>query len=253
MKWLAAMIGVGAAGVMIGWALRPETRSIPLRDAKPMAPPTPPPPPDVVTPVTPAVPISSASSGPTSTEYDPVFVKYAGSIPVAYLRALAYRESGLKPHATTNASNPNAARGLLQVVGVVREDYNRVHGTHYQPDDLWDTDINVKIAVDALHRIMAAIGRHPSANLHPDWNNPEFVKLLTAAWNAGFSDSGGVGKVASYLEARGMPVTHDAVIANASAAGAVSYVGNAQRAAWHRSVAELYFKQPDAGPPSRVV
>lgn len=181
------------------------------------------------------------------TVYDGYFARHAGRIPVAYLRALAFKESGFNPRATTNASSSSAARGILQVVGVAREDYNRVHGTNYQPDDLWDVDTNVKIAADTLNRIATAYDKHPSKNLHMDWGNPEYVKLLTQGWNAGYSEGGGVGKVATYLEQRGIPVTHDAVVANASAAGAASYLSATARRDWQRAVAALYFLQPDRG------
>lgn len=180
-----------------------------------------------------------------TTEYDPIFRRYAGRVPVAYLRALAYRESGMRPLAAASSSS-NAARGLLQVVGVVRQDYNQRNGTSYTADDLFTPDVNVRLAASVLNQIVTGYARHPSPNLHENWSNPEYVKLVTAGWNAGYSEGGGVGKVATYLEARGIPVTHDSVIANAAAAGAVSYL-NADRAVWHRSVADLYFQQPDAG------
>jgi hypothetical protein len=179
-----------------------------------------------------------------TTQFDPIFKKYAGKIPVAYLRALGYRESGLRADAA-NAGGPNAARGLLQVVGVLREDYNRRHGTNYVSNDLLDPDLNVKIAADLLNLIVVAYGKHPSKNLQVDWHNPEFVKLLTAGWNAGFSEAAGVGKVARYLEQRSELVTHDNVFANAAAAGGVVYLQRPDRANWHRSVADLYYLQPD--------
>lgn len=179
-----------------------------------------------------------------TTEYDPIFRKYAGRLPVAFLRALAYRESGLNPSSIMPGS-PNAARGILQVVGVVREDYNRQNGTSYTADDLLNPEVNVKIAASLINRIVGYYAKHPSGNMHEDWTNPEFVKLLVAGWNAGFSEAAGVGKVASYLEQRGVPVTHDAVYANAAAAGGVSYLQTPDRQLWQRSVANLYFAQPD--------
>ena len=179
-----------------------------------------------------------------STQYDPIFRRHAGRLPVAYLRALAAKESGFNPQAAASSSE-NAARGLLQIVGVARVDYNQRHGTNYSSQDLFDPNINVAIGADLLQRIVSYLGRHPSKNLHEDWHNPEFVKLLTAGWNAGFSDSGGVGRVASYLEAQRAAVTHDAVYDSAAAAGAVSALQNPARAAWQRGVADLYYQQPD--------
>lgn len=181
-----------------------------------------------------------------TTAYDPIFVRYAGRIPVAYLRALAQRESSMRPDLIMPGGS-GAARGLLQVVGVVRDDYNQRNGTSYTANDLLNPDINVKVAASTLNRIADSLAKHPSRNLKPDWENPEWVKLFTAGWNAGYSEAAGVGKVASYLEQRGMPVTHDNVFANAAAAGGVIYLQLPERAAWHRSVADLYFQQPDRG------
>lgn len=179
-----------------------------------------------------------------TTEYDPIFSRYAGRVPVAYLRALAMRESSLRPDLVMPGGS-GAARGLLQVVGVVRTDYNARYGTSYTADDLLNPDVNVKLAANTINTIVSAFEKHPSPNMKPDWGNREYVKLVTAGWNAGYSEGGGLGKVASYLEARRIPVTHDSVVANAAAAGAASYLSQADRAAWHRSVADLYFAQPD--------
>ena len=181
-----------------------------------------------------------------TTAYDPIFARHAGRIPVAYLRSLASRESSFRPTLAMSDTSSNAARGLLQVVGVVRADYNRKHGTSYTADDLFDPDTNVKIASDALNRIIDGYQKHPSSNMKADWRNPEFVKLLTAGWNSGYSEAGGVGRVASYLEQRGRPVTHDAVFAAAGEAGATANLQTAARRSWQRSVADVYYAQPDA-------
>jgi soluble lytic murein transglycosylase-like protein len=177
-----------------------------------------------------------------STQFDPLFRRYGGSIPVAYLRALAYRESGLNPRAN---AGQNAAQGLLQIVGVARDSYNQRHGTHYTRDDTLDPEVNVQIGADLLQRIIAGYRKHPAQNLHEDWSNPAFVQLLTAGWNAGYSDGGGVGKVARYLEQRAIPVTPATVYQHAGAAGAVSTLSSSARAGWHKSVADLYLLQPD--------
>lgn len=178
-----------------------------------------------------------------STAFDPLFTKYGGNLPVAFLRALSYKES---------SQNPNLKNGLMQVVTVARDDYNRVHGTNYSAAQLQNPDLNVKVAADLLNRIIGYYQKHPDPNLKPNWTNPEFVKLLTAGWNSGYSDGGGVGKVASYLESRKMPVTHDNVFKYAAPAGATAWLQNSQKYNWQKSVADLFFQQPDkkASPPA---
>jgi len=178
--------------------------------------------------------------------YDSLFARHAGKLPVAYLRALAQRESGMNPRAA-NPGGADAAKGILQVVGVLRNDYNKRTGANYQPDDMFDPEVNVKIAAWLLNSIVTAYGKHPDKNMKMDWSNPEFVKLVTAGWNAGFSEGGGVGKVARYLEQQGKPVTLEAVSAAAPIAGGSKWLAMPARVQWHNSVAKLYYEQPDWG------
>ncbi len=173
--------------------------------------------------------------------YDPIFSKYAGGMPIAFLRALSEKESGMNP-----SSADGAAWGLLQVIPVVLQGYNDRYRTGYSRNDLLNADVNTKIAADLLLRIAKAYSKHPSQNMQPNFGNPEFVKLLLAGWNSGYSEGGGVGKVASYLEARGIPVTHDNVFAYADQAGATEYLQNSAKQNWQRGVANLYYAQPDA-------
>lgn len=189
-----------------------------------------------------------------STQYDPLFRRYQGRLPVAFLRALAQRESGMNP-SSVMPGTPNAARGLLQVVGVVRQGYNEKHGTDYTPDDLLDPAVNVRLATDLLNRIVGYYQAYDAPNLKENWANPEFVKLVVAGWNAGYSKGGGVQKVVAYLQSKGVPVTHDAVFAHAGAAGAVKYLQDPKRRAWQRSVADLFQAQPDwrSGPTGAIL
>jgi soluble lytic murein transglycosylase-like protein len=176
-----------------------------------------------------------------SNKWDSLFSKYADQLPVAFMRALSQRESRMNPN-----ESDWPAYGLMQVVPVVRESYNKRHGTNFVHDDLLNPDLNVKMAAGLLNRIIVAYNKHPDTNMKMNWANPEFVKLLVAGWNSGYSERGGVGRVAKYLEARNIPVTHDNVFAYASAAGATRHLQNPRKQTWQRSVVDLYYKQPDA-------
>lgn len=175
---------------------------------------------------------------PTSQKYDAIFRKHGRGLPVPFLRALAKRESNLNPR---EANGP--AWGLLQVVRVVLNDYNKRHGTNYQRTDLLDPVINTRIATDTISRIIRSYERnHPGVlNMQENWSNPEFVKLLTAGWNSGYSEAGGVGRVADYLERKGIPVTHDNVFEYAAQAGATQHLSNPGRQRWQRSVVDLFY------------
>jgi len=99
-------------------------------------------------------------------------------------------------------------------------------------------------------------------NMIPDFSNKEFVKLLLAGWNSGYSRAkyGGVQYVARWLAKRGIPVTHDNVFIYAGDAGASKWLRGdentdaARKRRWQRGVASLYFKQPDysAKPPKNL-
>jgi hypothetical protein len=173
--------------------------------------------------------------------FDPIFAAYGQGIPVPYLRALALRESDMNPR---SASGP--AWGLLQVIEVVRQDHNQRTGSRFMRQDLLDPVVNVTIAANALVTIMRSYAQHHPRvrNLQADWNNPRFAELLTFSWNAGWSERGGVGRVSSYLEQRGvLDQTIDTIHQASRAAGASPHLANAAKVAWSKSVAAQYFRE----------
>ena len=173
--------------------------------------------------------------------FDTVFDRYRGSIPIEYLRALVARESSFNASARTAS-----AIGLMQIIPVVLDDYNKRHGTAYQREHLVDPSINVAIGCELLRLIIAGYRRyHPRVpNLQENWDNPRFAELLVLGWNAGFSEAGGVGRVARYLEARGtFDITIDRVHEHARAAGASKHLSNPAKVRWCKSVVALYLRE----------
>ena len=201
-----------------------------------------------------APPPSSSGKFATSAgvrRFDPVFERYRGSIPLEYVRALVERESDGRPHVRTGS-----AVGLMQIVPVVLTDYNKRHGTAYQSAHLVDPSTNVAIGCELLRLIVESYRRnHPRIpNLQPDWSNPRFVELLTFGWNAGFSEAGGVGRVARYLEQLGATdVTLDQVTAHARLAGAGRHLFNPAKVAWCKSVVALYQRERALGTATPVL
>jgi len=214
--------------------------------------------------------ISARLGKPTdkiSRKYDDLFAKHAGLLPVPFLRALAKSESNMNP-----AENKGSFWGILQVgwrgKNSVLKGYNTRHNTNYTKGNLFNPDINIMIASDLINRIAKAYAKlyeeNPKMmrNMFPDFKNKEFVKLLLAGWNSGYSKAGGVQRVARYLAKNGIPVTHDAVFANAAKAGATKFLrasvpGKAGEHArikqrWQRGVAAKYFRMSDytSSPPS---
>lgn len=177
---------------------------------------------------------------PAGRRFDALFAKRGRGLPVAYLRALAKRESNLNPREQTGA-----AWGLLQVTEIVRRDFNQRHGSSISRRDLLDPEVNVGVAAELLERIIASYERnHPGvANLQEDWSNPRFVELLTFGWNAGYSERGGVGRVARYLETRSLSVTIDTVHKCAVVAGASRHLSNPKKVEWCKGVARLFYRE----------
>ena len=176
-----------------------------------------------------------------SHAFDDVFARYGQGLPVAYLRALALHESDMTPRLS---SGP--AWGLLQVIEVVRHDFNQRAGTNYSRQDLLDPAVNVTIAASTLAQIVKSYATNHAhiPNLQADWRNPQFVALLTFGWNAGYSERGGVGRVATYLEQRGVSeITLDGVFAAAPKAGASRHLSSAPKLAWSKQVTRQYFAE----------
>lgn len=172
--------------------------------------------------------------------YDDVFAGSGRGLPVPYLRALALHESDMRPRL---ADGP--AWGLMQVIEVVREDFNRRERKNFTRSDLLDPAVNVTIAASSLALIAKSYAaNHPnSPNLQTNWRNPQFVALLTFGWNAGWSERGGVGRVASFLEQRGMDVTINSVFDAAKASGASPHLSNPMKLAFAKQVTRQYFAE----------
>jgi hypothetical protein len=172
--------------------------------------------------------------------YDDVFANRGRGLPVAFLRALALHESDMRPRL---ADGP--AWGLMQIIEVVREDYNRRERSNFSRQDLLDPAVSVTIAASALALIAKSYAtNHPlSTNLQTNWRNPQFVALLALGWNAGWSERGGVGRVASFLEQRSADVTINAVFDAAAASGASRHLCNPAKLAFAKQVTRQYFAE----------
>jgi len=191
-------------------------------------------------PVTAPAPAAFATS-PRVRRFDIFFERYRGNLPIEYVRALVERESSGNPTVRTGT-----AIGLMQIVPVVLADYNKRHGTKYTSEDLANPAINVAIGCDLLRLIVDSYRKnHPRMRtLQPDWDNPRYAELVTFGWNAGFSEAGGVGRVARYLERLGaVEITIDQVAAHAKAAGASKHLSNPAKVAWCKSVVALYQRE----------
>ena len=187
------------------------------------------------------LPIAQFATSPRVRRFDAVFERYRGGIPIEYVRALVERESSGQP-----SVRAGTAIGLMQIVPVVLDDFNKRHGTTYRSEQLADPATNVAIGCELLRIVIESYRKnHPHIRtLQADWNNPQFVELLTFGWNAGFSEAGGVGRVARYLEGLGaIDITIEQVAAHAKLAGASKHLSNPAKLTWSKSVAALYLRE----------
>jgi hypothetical protein len=187
-----------------------------------------------------ALPSVSPEIRPAPKTFDAVLATYGQGIPVPFLRALALHESNMDPRLATGP-----AWGLLQVIDVVREDFNVRNRSRYTRQDLLDPTVNVTIAATALATMTQSYAtNHPqSRHLLRDWRNPQFVALLAYGWVAGYSERAGVGRVATYLEQRGLEVTIASVFDAARPAGASEHLSRPDKLAFAKRVARQYFRE----------
>jgi len=135
---------------------------------------------------------------------------------------------------------------LLQVIGVVRRDYNERHQTGYSANDLFDPEINVKVACDLLNRIAVGYQRNHPKTLEMDWTSKRYVQLFTFGWNAGYSEKAGVGFVVGKLEKAGFSVGDidiDTVSGNAASFGASQYLSSKAKVRYCKQVTAWYFDE----------
>jgi hypothetical protein len=171
---------------------------------------------------------------PISKQYDDLFARHAGQLPVAYLRALAWYESGLNPRAVHPRGS---ATGLFQVTKIALDDFNKLKGTRHSLSELGDPELSTKVATSHINNILALYSSVRS--LKPDWQSRRFVELLTLGWNGGHN---AVLRVVRTLEGQGIRPDRITVDTVSQLAGTlkIPYLSDPQRAAWAKRVTAAY-------------
>ena len=179
---------------------------------------------------------------PISNKLDDLFGRNAGSIPVFYLRALAYHESGFNPQNVNPKSN---ATGLFQITSVALADFNKASGTNHGMAALVDPNLATKVAVRHLSAIINLYAT--VASLRADWSSRRFIELLTFGWNSGHN---AVVRLAKLLEAQGVKGERVTVDTVGQLAGKlkVPYVSEPARISWAKTVASTALTPLGPGP-----
>lgn len=171
----------------------------------------------------------------TTSPYEPIFSRFSGAIPQAYLRTLAYRESSFNPTAVHPASN---ATGLFQITQIALKGFNQARGSRLSLAHLKDPTLNTQVAAHHLSTVLQAYRRVRA--LAPDWTSRRWLELLTLGWNAGHNAIIGV---ASKMEKAGFPperINVDTVSQVARSTGQGKYIADPGRVAWSKSVAGMF-------------
>lgn len=171
-----------------------------------------------------------------SKQYNATYALLCKRAPVNFVRALAHMESGQNPKNQTGKY-----RGLLQVGPENLADYNKATKNVYTEADLFIPSVNVRIWCWWLGKFQAAakaLAIEPLAT--PDWSNREYVKLVSQAWNAGWSSKAGVLYMAKWLTEHGYALTHENVVGHAKEAGASKWLYSVAKGKWQREVAALF-------------
>ncbi len=241
--------GALAAGNAAGAAVRAGQQPNP--SAPPASlPPPPPPPPSAPAPRPPAAPSGKRPAG-LSRRFDDLFARHGRGIPVAYLRALANAESGM---------NPDDRLGLINVLPIALADYNRRHpSASIHPEHMRDPASNITVAADILRTIIDSYQRYHRdvPNLVEDWSNRRFAEILSAGWNAGYSELAGVGRVVGFLKTppivvRPADITIDSVFDAAWTARAASHLSNRRKLAYAKGIAAAYVREVERDARERV-
>jgi soluble lytic murein transglycosylase-like protein len=182
----------------------------------------------------------------TPSTFDEIFDAEGNGLPVAFLRALAKRESNNNP---SEATGP--AWGLLQVgihknAGNVLKSYNERFGTDYAKHDMLDPRLNVRVASELLARI---VRMYEAEGIKADWDNGNFVGLVVAGWNSGYSKKQGTTRAIRELKALGIPITLAAVYKRAEDNHALTkHLRSPKKQKWQRSVVASFRRESGKSP-----
>jgi hypothetical protein len=171
----------------------------------------------------------------TESPFEGTFARYAGAIPQAYLRSLAYRESAFRPDVVHPRSK---ATGLFQITTPALVTFNQRQKSALQLAHLVDPDLNTRVAVHHLGDVINAYRKLRS--LQPGWTSRRWIELVTLGWNAGHN---AVARIVASMEASNVPperITADSVSQVARGTGTAKYVADPARVTWARSVADLF-------------
>jgi hypothetical protein len=137
-----------------------------------------------------------------SHDFDNIFDTFRESVPLSFLRALAFTQSRMNPNKSVQGS-----AGLFMISGPALEAFDRVY-PDFQPTgagrhrltDLADPVLNTAVAVWVIKNIIGYFNTRYPKTLSTNWNSTTFVALVAHGFNVGYSEPRGIGAAIKIIE-----------------------------------------------------
>jgi len=133
-------------------------------------------------------------------KYDAIFEKYRGTIPLAFLRTLAFSQSNLN----TNKSVSNSA-GLFMISEPALQAFDKKFPSFMPPSphkfiDLSDPALNTVIAVWIIDNITTYYANKYPNSMSKNWNSPVYAAIIAHSFNVGYAEPKGLGAAIKKFE-----------------------------------------------------
>ena len=137
-----------------------------------------------------------------SNQFDSIFEKFRGSIPLSFLRSLAFSQSGLNPNKSIKGS-----AGLFMISEPALKAYDKKYPSSVSQysnarklTDLADPILNTQIAIWILSSIIKYFSNHYPKTMSENWNDPTYVAVVTHGFSVGYTEPQGIGAAIKVLE-----------------------------------------------------
>jgi len=189
--------------------------------------------------------------------WDELFAKHASGTPVAFLRALSWHESRMRPDVrpVKDGRLLSSAIGLMQPIKRTVLSFNAANKKNYLPgtldianksSDMFDPEKNIEVGCWLVRQIIKAWKDEPA--LREDWLNIDFVRILMYGYVFGWSGDSGVLHVVRKLKdaGAGSKITVDNVhiAAKKLYPTDIRFTANPNILQHVLDVAEYYFRDP---------
>lgn len=134
---------------------------------------------------------------PISQEYDTIFEKFRGTIPLAFVKVLAFTQSGMNTKKSVQGS-----AGLFMISDAALSAYDKKYPTKTKRKltDLADPVLNTQIAIWILNNIVKYFASHYPKSMSENWNSPLYAAIIVHGFNTGYSEPQGIGAALKFFE-----------------------------------------------------